>query len=162
MLVAAMVWFLGLFGVAPSPEQLALYASDFSERRHHIGLDFNKTWGDDDAVKGQTLGLSYEYLVDRRFHGVSFEVLAQMYGGIFGDAHRDFFTGGGLAYYPIRNVKIFAAAGSLFDNDKVYVRGRVGVGYRLNFFMLGVMPNLYVESTSDGSFSFSFGARIQY
>jgi hypothetical protein len=53
-------------------------------------------------------------------------------------------------------------AGALFDDLGTATQGRVGVGYRFLFFMLGIMPFVYVQTTDDGRFSWSIGVRIQY
>ncbi|MGB0679714.1 MAG: hypothetical protein ACPGUV_08650 [Polyangiales bacterium] len=165
MLIALTVWLLDLFGVAPSPETLENYATCFRERGHHIGVDFASTRAGLDKLT--TLGFGYEYLIDRSFHGVSFEVLGQLLGSPFKGGDKDGWVGGGLGYYPIRNLKFFMQAGALLQDEedpgpKVQVRGRIGVGYRLMFFAIGAMPFFYAETTSTGLFTWSLGARLQY
>lgn len=160
--MAGLLWLLGLVGVAPSDEQLDAYDREFRQRRHHVGIDFATTHDDDSSVGGLTLGLSYEYLIDRPFHATSFEILGQTIGEPIRSKDIDFWLGGGVAYYPIRNLKFFAQAGALFDEERTYLRGRVGLGYRLMFFMVAAMPYVYVENTDSGDFTWSLGARIQY
>ena len=53
-------------------------------------------------------------------------------------------------------------AGALFDHRGTSTQGRVGVGYRFMFFMVGVMPYIYVQTTDQGRFSWSIGVRLQY
>lgn len=165
MAVALLLWLLSISGIEPSPDDLQWHARRFSDRRHHIGVDVTFDFRVDRELlryDGTSFGLNYEYLVDRRFHGVSLELVTQMYGNPFTGGPKDFFTGAGLAYYPMRNFKIFAQAGSFFDGDHVHLRGRAGIGHRTAFYAVGVMPITYVDYTSDGSVAWSFGGRVQY
>ena len=41
-------------------------------------------------------------------------------------------------------------------------KGGVGVGYNIPFFMIAIMPFIYVQTTDQGQFSWYLGARIQY
>jgi hypothetical protein len=53
-------------------------------------------------------------------------------------------------------------AGALFDDLGTATQARVGVGYKLMFFMVAAMPYIYVQTTDDGRFSWSIGIRVQY
>lgn len=158
MLMAAMIALMNAAGVAPTPEDLQNYQLQFRERGHHVHLDFGSTRGDG---KQTTIGFGYEYLIDRQFNGVSVEILGQKLGDLFkGD--QDWWVGAGIAWWPVRPVKVFLQAGALFDDLGTATQGRVGVGYKFPFFMLAVMPFVYVQTTDDGRFSWSLGVRIQY
>lgn len=158
--MALTIWIMGQVGVAPTPEDIREYNIAFQERGHHGFVDFGSTRGD--LAKRITIGLGYEYYIDRRFHGVSFEVLGQMLGPKLFKGPRDWWLGGGIAYWPIRPLKIFAAAGPFWTQGERLLRGRLGVGYRFLFFMVGIMPFVYVETTNNGLFTWSIGVRIQY
>jgi len=146
MLMGLMIVLLNAAGVAPSPAKLQTYDHKYRSRGHHVHIDFGTTKTKRPGASGLTIGLGYEYYIDRRFNGVSVEVLGQRIG----------------EWYPIREVKVFTQAGALFDDVGRATQARVGVGYRVNFFMLAVMPYVYVQGTDDGRFSWSLGARIQY
>lgn len=161
MLMGLMIVLLNAMGVAPTPAELQSYKLKYWERNHHVHMDFGTTKTGAPGASGLTIGLGYEYYVDRRFNGVSFEVLGQKIGKAFSRG-QDWWVGGGIAWWPVREVKVFAQAGALFDDEGRATQARVGVGYRLNFFMLGVMPYIYVQTTDDGRFSWSLAARIQY
>jgi len=160
MLMAAFIALLNTMGVAPTPEDLANYKLNFRERGHHIHMDFGGT-RPKSGGKATTWGLGYEYYVDRQFNAVSFEVLGQKLGKLF-KGPQDWWVGGGIGWWPIRDLKIFMQAGALFDDLGTATQARVGVGYRFLFFMLGIMPFVYVQTTDDGRFSWSIGVRIQY
>ena len=160
MLMAAMIALLNAAGAAPTPEDLENYELKFRERGHHIHLDFGST-RPRDSGKQTTLGLGYEYYIDRQFNGVSVEVLGQKLGKLF-KGPLDWWVGGGIGWWPVRGFKVFMQAGALFDDLGTAAQGRVGVGYRFSFFMLGVMPFVYVQTTDDGRFSWSIQVRIQY
>lgn len=161
MLMAAMLALLNAMGVAPTAEQLQNYELKYRERGHHVHMDFAST-RTSDRNKNITIGLGYEYHVDRQFNGVSFEVLGQKLGRLLFKGPQDWWVGGGIAWWPTRPVKVFMQAGALFQDPGPVVQGRVGVGYNLQFFMLAVMPYIYVQTTDTGAFSWSLGARVQY
>jgi len=160
MLTAAILAILTAMGVAPSPEDLENYHLQFRERGHHIHMDFGST-RPKEGGKALTWGLGYEYHVDRQFNGVSFEVLGQKLGDLV-KGPQDWWVGGGIGWWPIRQVKVFMQAGALFDDLGTAAQARVGVGYHFHFFMMGIMPFVYVQTTDDGRFSWSIGVRIQY
>ena len=161
MLMGLMIVLLNAAGVAPTPAQLQDYRLKYYERGHHVHMDFGTTRSKAPGATGLTIGLGYEYYVDRRFNAVSFEVLGQKIGDLF-KGPQDWWVGGGIAWWPIRELKVFTQAGALFDDVGTAVQARVGVGYRINFFMTAVMPFIYVQGTDDGRFSWSLGARVQY
>ena len=160
MLMALMLALLNAAGVAPTPAELESYKLKFRQRGHHVHMDFGTT-RPKDGGKAFTWGLGYEYYVDRKFNGVSVEVLGQKLGKVF-KGPQDWWVGGGLGWWPVRDLKIFVQAGALFDDLGRATQARVGVGYRLMFFMIAAMPYVYVQTTDDGRFSWSLGARIQY
>lgn len=170
MIIALITWMMSKFGVAPTPEDFARYNREFRERGHHLIVDFGGTrhgtfrWIDDDFYKQITVGLGYEYLVDRPYNGVGFEVLGQHIGRVLREEeHRTFFIGGGLAYYPIRNLRLFTQAGALIDmHGSTDTVGRAGIGYRIMFFNVGVQPNFYLQQTSSGNAGWQLGARFEY
>jgi hypothetical protein len=171
MLMALVTWMMMKLGLAPSPEDFARMAREFRERGHHVTLDFGKQttgvtrWTSDDWQSRPCVGLGYEYYVDRRFHGVGFEVLAQSVGPIF-KPDRDvnaFFLGGGLAYYPHRSVRLFTQAGAEIGvNGSAQTVGRLGIGYRFLFFKLGMQPFFYVQQTSTNRAGWSLAFRFEY
>ena len=161
MVMAGLLALLNAMGVAPTPEDLANYKLKFRERGHHLHMDFASTREPKAGGKALTWGFGYEYYVDRKFNAVSFEVLGQKLGKLF-KGPQDWWVGGGLGWWPVRGLKIFMHAGALFDDLGTATQARVGVGYRFFFFMLGIMPFLYVQTTDDGRFSWSVGVRIQY
>ena len=158
MLTALMVMLLNAAGVAPTPEQLQNYELRYQERMHHVHLDFGSTRN---GAKQITIGLGYEYHIDRQFNGVSFEVLGQKLGDLF-KGPQGWWVGGGIGWWPIRSIKVFMQAGALFEDGETATQGRVGVGYNIPFFMIAIMPHIYVQTTDDGQFSWSIAARIQY
>lgn len=157
MLMAALLALLNSMGVAPTAEELANYKLKFRERGHHIHMDFGSTR----QPRAVTWGLGYEYYIDRQFNAISIEVLGQKLGDLV-KGPQDWWVGGGLGWWPVRGLKIFMQAGALFDDLGRATQARVGVGYRFFFFMLGIMPFIYVQTTDDGRFSWSVGVRIQY
>ncbi len=161
MLMAGLLALLNAMGVAPTPQQLQDYQLKYRDRGHHAHIDFSGT-RDSFRNKDTTIGLGYEYHIDRQFNGVSVEVLGQKLGKMFGKGEQDWWVGGGIAWWPIRHVKVFMQAGALFDDFGTHAQGRVGAGYNLPFFMLAVMPYVYVQTTDDSRFSWAVGARIQY
>jgi len=161
MLMGLMIVLLNAAGVAPSSAKLQTYDHKYRSRGHHVHIDFGTTKTKRPGASGLTIGVGYEYYVDRHFNSVSVEVLGQRIGELF-SGDEDWWVGAGIAWYPIREVKVFTQAGALFDDVGRATQARVGVGYRVNFFMLAVMPYLYVQGTDDGRFSWSLGARIQY
>jgi hypothetical protein len=171
MVMAFMIWLLGKWGVAPTPEQIDNMDRAFRERNHHAMLDFGGTrfdgsrWTGDDFEKLMTIGLGYEYLVERKYNGVGFEVQGQILGPILRpDRERhEYFVGGGLAYYPIRHQRIFMHAGlRIKSNGDVEAAGRLGVGYRIMFFGVGVQPFAYVQTTVSATTSWLLGCRFEY
>lgn len=160
MLMAGLLALLNAMGVAPSPEDMANYKLQFRERGHHIQMDFGSTRSEGGG-NALTWGLGYEYIVDRQFNGVSFEVLGQKLGDLL-KGPQDWWIGGGIGWWPIRQVKVFMQAGALFDDLGTAAQARVGVGYHFLFFMMGIMPYVYVQTTDDGRFSWSIAVRIQY
>ena len=161
MLMALMLAILNSAGVAPTPAELQNYKLKFRERGHHIHMDFGTTRTPESGGRAFTWGLGYEYLIDRKFNAVSVEVLGQKLGQAF-KGPQDWWVGGGIGWWPIRELKVFMQAGALFDDLGRAAQARVGVGYRLSFFMIEAMPYIYVQTTDDGRFSWSIGARIQY
>lgn len=169
MIMAFIIWALGKMGVEATPQMFADYERAFRERGHHVMLDFGGTrfdgsrWTGDDFQKLPGVGLGYEYLVDRKYNGVGFEVLGQALGPWFRSGRHDFMVGGGLAYYPISPLRLAMAGGvNIVDTGKTDAFGRVGLGYRIPFFMLAVQPNVYFQSTSSGVFTWQLGARFEY
>ena len=173
MLMAGIIWFLGLLGVAPTAADFDNYDTHFRERGHHMTLDFGgqriggTRWTDDDWSKSFTVGLGYEYLVDRRYNGVGFEVLFQSLGRYLdmdgGDNY--FFLGGGISWYPIRHLRLFMMSGAYmypYWDQKAEVVGRVGVGFRFMFFMLGMQPYVYAETTSTGQEGWGLMFRFEF
>ena len=79
MLTALIVMLMNAAGVAPTPAQMQKYELDYRERMHHVHIDFSSTRT---AIKQKsiTIGLGYEYHIDRQFNGVSLEVLGQKIG----------------------------------------------------------------------------------
>mgnify|MGYP001601244949 FL=1 len=152
---------LNAAGVAPTPAKLQEYQLRYRERAHHVHVDFGTTRTKDPGASGLTIGLGYEYYADRRFNGVSVEVLGQRIGELL-DGGQDWWVGAGIGWWPIRELKVFTQAGALWDDNGRALQARVGVGYRVPFFMMAVMPYVYVEGTDDGRFSWSLAARIQY
>ena len=159
MLTAIVIVLLDAVGVAPTPEQLQEMQFHYRERRHHAFLDFGSTRGG--SADGLTIGFGYVYYVDRRYNGVSFEVLGQKIGDMF-DSPKAWWVGGGLGYYPTRSLKFFMQAGALFEDKHTSVQGRVGFGYRLPFFHITAMPFVYAQTTDEGDFSWSIAARLSY
>jgi len=164
MLMAGLLSLLTAMGASPTPQKLENYKLHYRERMHHVHIDFGGTRikTESGKQKATTIGLGYEYHIDRQFNGVSFEVLGQKLGKMLGKGPQDWWVGGGIGWWPIRHVKVFMQAGALFDDLGTAVQGRVGVGYNLSFFMLAAMPYIYVQTTDDARFSWSIGARIQY
>ena len=161
MLMGLMIVLLNAAGVAPTPAELQGYELKYRERGHHVHLDFGTTRSKNPGASGLTIGLGYEYYVDRRYNGVSVEVLGQKLGKLVRKPE-GWWVGAGIAWWPIRQLKVFAQAGALFDDLGTATQARVGVGYRITFFMMAVMPYVYVQTTDDGRFSWSLAARIQY
>lgn len=169
MLTALIVTLMNAAGVAPTPAQLHKYELDYHERMHHVHMDFSST-RIGVGQKNITIGLGYEYHIDRQFNGVSFEVLGQKIGRLLFQGPQNWWAGAGVAWWPIRHVKVFMQAGALFDDVGTVAQGRVGVGYNLRLFMIAVMPYVYFQTTagSDGpdtplrGFTWAIGARIQY
>jgi hypothetical protein len=159
--MALMLAVLNSAGVAPSPADLQNYKLKFRERGHHIHMDFASTRTPQEGGKALTWGLGYEYYVHRKYNGVSFEVLGQKLGKMF-SGPQDWWVGGGIGWWPVGGLKVFTQVGALFDTRGRSTQGRIGVGYRFFFFMLGIMPFIYVQTTDQGRFSWSIGVRIQY
>jgi hypothetical protein len=170
MVMAFMIWMLGKFGVAPTMDQVTQWERQFRERGHHMTLDFSGTrfdgtrWTGDHFEKLLTLGLGYEYLVDRKYNGVGFEVLGQTLGSLRASRSRhEWFLGGGLAYYPVRNLRLFMHAGpTIKSSGDVLATGRLGIGYRIMFFKVGVQPFAYVQTTTSSNTAWTLGARFEY
>ena len=171
MVVALFAWLLGLFGVAPTKEDFARYEREFRERNHHVFVEFAGTryhgtrWTDDDFYKEPAIGLGYDYLVDRKYNGVGFELYGQSLGKVFNarEHSHNFNIVGGFDYYPIRDLRLFSHGGVNID-DKGHARalGRAGIGYRIMFFNIGMQPFVYMQSTSDGTTTWTLGARIEF
>ena len=171
MLMALVTWLMMKMGLAPSPEDFARMDRGFRLRGHHVTLDFGKQ--STGATRSTTenwqsrpsVGLGYEYYVDRRFHAVGFEVLGQSLGPIFRPDRNvnAFFVGGGLAYYPHRSVRVFTQGGAEIglNGDAVAV-GRVGVGYRFMFFKLGMQPFFYLQQNSANRGGWGLAFRFEY
>lgn len=171
MLMAFTIWLLSKFGIHPTAEDFRRYDQMFRERGHHLTLDFGghrtgtTRWTDSEFTKRPAIGLGYEYLVDRRYNGVGIEVLAQSLGRFVrdGGAPNSVFLGAGLAYYPIRHLRVFTQAGAEidFDGNEQGV-GRAGLGWRFMFFMTGVQPFFYVETTTNGQFGWAINIRFEF
>jgi hypothetical protein len=170
MLTALIVVLLNASGAGPSPQKLQSYELDYRERMHHVHIDFSSTRVGGRKNKNITIGLGYEYHIDRQFNGVSFEVLGQKLGRLLFQGEQNWWVGGGIAWWPVRKLKVFTQAGALFDDLGTALQGRVGVGYNLRLFVIAVMPYVYFQTT-DGSrgsdsplrgFTWAIGARIQY
>ena len=169
--MALTMWLLGLAGVAPTEEDFELYDRAFRERGHHLTLDFGgqriggTRWSDPNFEKLPSIGMGYEYLIDRHYHAVGFEALGQSIGSIrkHGRSDNSFFVGGGLSYYPVRNVRLFMQAGPQIPLEgRTVAVGRVGIGYRFMFFKLGMQPFAYAEMRSDGQPGWSIAFRFEY
>lgn len=160
MLMAGLLTLLNAMGASPTPQKLENYKLQYRERMHHVHMDFGSTRTG--SRKDITIGLGYEYHIDRQFNGVSVEVLGQKIGKLLFQGEQGWWVGGGIGWWPIRHVKVFMQAGALFNGMGTAVQGRVGVGYNLSFFMLAVMPYIYVQTTDDAQFSWLIGARVQY
>lgn len=89
------------------------------------------------------------------------EVLGQKLGDLF-KGPQAWWVGGGIGWWPSRELKVFMQVGALFDSRGTAAQARVGVGYRLALFMIAAMPFVYVQTTDDGRFSGSLGIRVQY
>lgn len=174
MLSALLAMLLNASGAAPSPQTMQKYELGYRERMHHVHIDFGGT-RTAFRQKNITIGLGYEYHVDRQFNGVSVEVLGQKIGRLLFQGSQNWWVGAGIGWWPIRQVKIFLQAGPLFDDLGRAVVGRVGIGYNLRIFMIAVMPFFYVQTTDAArggehgtsvpdlrGFTWSIGARIQY
>jgi|GEM_PF-1722262 len=170
MLTALIVMLMNAAGVAPTPAQLQKYELDYRERMHHVYMDFSGTRSSP-GPKNITIGLGYEYHIDRQFNGISVEVLGQKLGRLLFKGPQDWWVGGGIGWWPVRKVKVFAQAGALFDQFGTTTQGRVGVGYNLRLFMIAIMPYVYVQTTAGAAddpdatlrgFTWAFGARIEY
>lgn len=171
MIMAFIVWMLSKMGVEATPEQFLAYERAFLERGHHLTVTFAGTrfdgsrWTGDNFEKLITVGLGYEYIVARKYNGVGLEVEAQSLGAILRpnkDRH-EFIVSGGLAYYPITHLRIFMHAGpDILDTGKVSALGRVGVGYRIMFFKVGVQPVAYFQANTADVWSWVLGARFEY
>lgn len=169
MLTALIVALMNAAGVAPTPQQLQDYELQYRERMHHVHMDFGSTRRGIGS-KNTTIGLGYEYHIDRQFNGVSVEVLGQKLGRLFFKGEQDWFAGGGIGWWPTRQLKVFMQAGSLFDAGGSTAQGRIGIGYNLRLFMIAIMPYLYVQTTSGPrtedtplrGLTWSIGARVQY
>lgn len=174
MLSALMAMLLNASGAAPNPQALQKYELDYRERMHHVHMDFSGTRSAF-RQKNITIGLGYEYHVDRQFNGVSVEVLGQKIGRLLFKGPQDWWVGAGVGWWPIRHVKIFLQAGALFDEIGTAAMGRVGVGYNLRIFMIAVMPYFYVQTTDAArggehgttepdlrGLTWCIGARVQY
>ncbi|MGB5523953.1 MAG: hypothetical protein WBM96_15415, partial [Polyangiales bacterium] len=115
MLTALIVTIMNAAGVAPTPAQMQKYELDYRERMHHVHIDFSGT-RTAFRQKNITIGIGYEYHIDRQFNGVSFEVLGQKIGRLLFQGPQDWWVGGGIGWWPIRTVKVFMQAGALFDD----------------------------------------------
>jgi hypothetical protein len=172
MVMAFLTWILMKMGVAPSAEDVLRMARDFRERGHHLTIDFGgqrtgwTRWDEDgDWIKQSIVGLGYDYYVDRRYHGVGFEVYGQSLGPILrpDKGPNAFFVGGGLAYYPVRPFRLFMHGGTqLHLNGEVEGVGRLGAGFRFMFFNVGMQPFFYVQQTSSGDHGWAMAFRFEY
>lgn len=169
--MAFMMWMLGKMGVASTAEDFRRYDRDFRERGHHLTIDFGGTrtggtrWTDPNYSKATTIGLGYEYLIDRTYNGVGIEFLTQSLGRVIrsGGPENSFFVGGGLAWYPIRHVRTFVQSGAEIDvHGRTLAVGRVGAGYRFMFFKVGMQPYFFLQRRSDGSWGWAINFRFEY
>jgi len=161
MLMALVIWILGLFGVAPADDELVRMVDESHLRGHHLSVDFGAFRGDQERKPG--IGLGWEYYADRRYHALSIEVLGMFLGRPFQEDEH-YWVAGGIGYFPVRSVKIFAQAGPLFqvNSPEVLIHGRVGIGYKFPFFVSSVMPFFSVGTTNTAEFVWTLGARLQY
>lgn len=172
MVMAFITWILMKMGMAPSPEDFIRMAREFRERGHHLTLDFGSQrygwtrWDEDgEWTKRFIVGLGYDYYVDRRYHGVGFELLAQSLGPVLRPKtdHNYFFLGGGLAYYPVRPFRLFLQTGTeIGAHGHAEVVGRVGAGFRFMFFKVGMQPFFYVQQSSSGQPGWAMAFRFEY
>jgi len=171
MLMALTLWLLGLAGVRPDAEDFARYDREFRERGHHITFDFGghrsggTRWSDPDFVKLPMMGVGYEYYVDRPYNAVGLQFLGQSIGRVLenGRADNSFFVGGGLNYYPIRHLRLFALAGPEIPLEGTTAGvGRFGLGYRFMFFKVGMEPYAFYELRSDGQPAWALAFRFEY
>jgi hypothetical protein len=171
VLMAFTMWFLGLLGVAPTELDFQRFDREFRERGHHLTVDFGgqrsggTRWGDPNWSKRPVIALGYNYMIDRRYNGVAFEVLGQSIGKLLKGGRDDnsFFVGGGLAYFPIRHLRVFLHGGAEIDlSANAQGVGRAGLGYRFMFFNLGMQPYVYFQTTTSGEFGWQLGFRFEY
>ena len=100
MLSALIVVILNASGAGPTAQKLEEYELSYRERMHHFHIDFSGT-RTAFRQKNITIGLGYEYRIDRRFNGVSVEVLGQKIGRLFFRGNQDWWVGGGIAWWPV-------------------------------------------------------------
>lgn len=171
MIMAFIIWVLGKAGVEATPERFMAWDRSFRERGHHLIIDFGATrfdgtrWTGDNFEKLITIGLGYEYLIDRKYNGVGFEVLGQVLGPVFrpNRQRHEYFVGGGIDYYPISPLRVFMQAGAnILDTGHTEALGRVGLGWRIMFFNVGVQPHAYVQANTAGIWSWAIAARFEY
>jgi hypothetical protein len=170
--MAFVTWLLMKMGMAPSLEDFQRMDREFRERGHHLTVDFGKQhvgwtrWSGDPNFQSLALvGLGYEYLVDRKYHGVGFEFQTESHGPVLrpSTGPNSFYLGSGLAYYPIRNVRLFMQGGSEIDmhGDSMAV-GRFGAGFRFMFFKLGMQPYFYLQQTTTNQHGWAINFRFEY
>jgi hypothetical protein len=172
MIMALITLLLMKLGIAPSVDDFARMDREFRERGHHVTLDFGGSrvggwtrWTDDDWRKDALIGLGYEYYIDRRYHGVGFEVFGQSLGKVFRPDREinSFVVGGGLNYYPVRGLRLFTQAGAQIGlNGDVQTIGRAGLGFRFMFFNVGMQPFFYMQQTSKGNEGYTLAFRFEY
>ena len=169
--MAFITWIMMKAGLAPNADDFARMEREFRERGHHAVLDFGShkvgwtRWTDDEWRKLFAVGIGYEYLLDRRVHGVGFEALTQSLGQIVRntDGRNQFYLGGGVNYYPIRGVRLLTQAGVTIDTKgDTQVQGRVGAGFRFMFFKVGMQPYFYVYQTSANQPGWAINFRFEY
>jgi hypothetical protein len=71
-------------------------------------MDWGSTRTPDTGAKAITWGVGYEYYIDRKFNGVSVEVLGQKLGGLF-KGPQDWWVGTDFAAIPKRTPSFLPA-----------------------------------------------------
>ena len=160
MIMALMLVLLNASGVAPTPAELQDYKLKFRERGHHVHMDWGTTRTPDTGASAFTWGVGYEYYIDRQFNGVSVEVLGQKLGDFF-KGPQDWWVGGGIAWWPIRTARSSRKQARCSTTWYGDAGARWG-GLPIDVLHGAAMPYIYVQTTDDGRFSWSLGARIQY
>ncbi|HJK99209.1 MAG TPA: hypothetical protein RMF84_18435 [Polyangiaceae bacterium LLY-WYZ-14_1] len=161
MIAAVAAWLLGLAGVEPSDEALRRMIEAHRHRGHHLTFEFGRLNEIGGSSRAPGLALGYEFIADRRFHGISGEVLGTLYDNPFvGD--EAWWVAAGFGYWPTRQLKIFVQGGPLFDGGEARFYGRGGLGWRTHFYQLAITGFGTLGSTDEGGIFWTFGGRIQF